>query len=286
MGMRSARALALGLGFAALLQPELAHGDDVSPTLAALEREQTALFERVAPSVVFIASPSGFGSGFFVSDRGHVLTNRHVVQGVDAVRVVMHDGRKLGGKVVARGAGGLDVALVKLDVTGTPPLRIVSSNAARIGGWVGSVGHGRGGIWTFSAGLISNLWGDARRSGVMQTQIPLNPGASGGPIFDRTGAVVGIVTAGVVDAQAINFAIRSDTAVGGLGELCQLTECMLVDAPPGAAVQLDGHFVGNGPRLALLVGKGDHVLSTVLGGRRTRRTVHWPQERAVDLRER
>lgn len=65
-------------------------------------------------------------------------------------------------------------------------------------------------------------------------------------VFDRTGAVIGIVTAGIVDAQAINFAIRTDTAVQGLGALCQLSECMLVETERGAAVQLDGHFVGKG----------------------------------------
>lgn len=257
---------------------------DPSPTLAALEREQTALYTKIAPSVVFISSAAGFGSGFFVSERGHILTNRHVVEGIDTVRVVTHDGRKIDGKVVARGDDGLDVALIKIDATETPRLQIISSNDVPIGAWVGSVGHGRGGIWTFSSGLVSNLWGDARTHGVLQTQIPLNPGASGGPVFDRTGAVIGIVTAGIVDAQAINFAIRTDTAVQGLGALCQLSECMLVETERGAAVQLDGHFVGKGPRLALLPSAGAHLLSTIIDGKRIRHEVSWPRERTVDLR--
>jgi serine protease Do len=272
-------ALTLGLGAA----PSATAGEK-APTLAAIEREQTQLFSRIAPSVVFIAGPQGFGSGFFVSERGHVLTNRHVVEGLDSVRVVTHEGRRLAGKVVARGDDGLDLAIVKVAAEHTPALSLASSKEVPIGTWVGSVGHGRGGIWTLSTGLVSNLWGDTRKHGVLQTQIPLNPGASGGPVFDRRGAVIGIVTAGVADAQAINFAIRTDTAVQGMPYLRSLTDCLIVEAEPGASVQVDGHYVGKGPRLALLLPAGEHVVSTLAGGRRIKRTVELPRERTVDLR--
>ena len=257
---------------------------EAESTLAAIEREQSALFEAIAPSVVFIAAPDGFGSGFFVSERGHVLTNRHVVAGLDTVRVVTHDGRTLKGKVVARGEDGLDVAIVKVPVERTPALRLASSNEVSIGAWVGSVGHGRGGIWTLSTGSVSNLWGDTRKHGLLQTQIPLNPGASGGPVFDRRGMVIGIVTAGVSDADAINFAIRSDTATQGLPYLRSLVDCLVVETAPGASVQVDGVFVGKGPELVLMLPAGKHVVSTIAGQRRIKRTVELPRQRRVDLR--
>lgn len=258
---------------------------DIS-VLGAIEREQTALFQRVAPSVVFIAGADGFGSGFFVSNRGHILTNRHVVEGMKEVRVVTHDGRRFKGKVVAQGDDGLDLAVVKIAAKRTPPITMVSSQGSPIGSWVGSVGHGRGGIWTLSTGSVSNAWGNANTGGVLQTQIPLNPGGSGGPVFDRYGRVIGIVTAGLSDAQAINFAIRTDTAIQRLPYLRSFVDCVVVEAEAGAAIQVDGHFVGKGPSMALFVEPGQHTFSAVHQGRRHKRKADVPRQRIVNLRAR
>ena len=276
------RLLALALASALLGPPAVGAAEE--SVLCQIERRHAELFAAVAPSVVFIATADGFGSGFFVSERGHVLTNRHVVQGVDTVEVVTESGDRLEGKVVARGAKGLDLAIVKVPRKNTPPLRLVSSRKVAIGTWVGSVGHGRGGIWTLSTGFVSNVWGSTREHGVLQTQIPLNPGASGGPVFDRHGRVVGIVNAGIADAQAINFAIRSDVAVDKLEYLRSLTDCLTVEAPKGSSIQIDGKFVGKGPELAILLEPGEHVVSTVVGRRRIKRKVEVPRQRSVTLR--
>ena len=276
------RLLSLAVATALIGAPSVGTAED--SVLGEIERRHAELFEAVAPSVVFIATADGFGSGFFVSERGHVLTNRHVVQGVDTVEVVTEDGDRLQGKVVARGKKGLDLAIVKVQRKNTPPLHLASSRKVAIGTWVGSVGHGRGGIWTLSTGLVSNVWGSTREHGVLQTQIPLNPGASGGPVFDRQGRVVGIVTAGIADAQAINFAIRSDVAVDKLEYLRSLTDCLTVEAPEGASIQVDGKFVGKGPEVAVLLDPGSHVVSTVVGRRRVKRKVDVPRQRSVALR--
>src|SRR5579863_6901477 len=73
--------------------------------LAGVEAEQQALFDAVSPSVVFIATANGFGSGFFVGDDGLVLTSAHVVGGHDGVKVVLADGRRVEGRVIERAAG-------------------------------------------------------------------------------------------------------------------------------------------------------------------------------------
>ena len=265
-----------------LAGPSPAQPPDPTDVLGRIEDAHHALFERIAPGVVFVRTHEGFGSGFFVSDHGHILTNRHVVAGADVVDVVAFDGTTYRGTVVDRGERDLDVAIVKIDARDTKALTIASSRDVDVGTWVGSVGHGRGGIWTLSTGTVSNAYGDADQ-GVLQTQIPLNPGASGGPVFDRHGHVVAIVTAGVTDAQAMNFAIRTDTAVTGLPYLRSLTDCLVVDAPTGTKVFVDGVLFGTGDEHALLLRPGRHEVTALVRGRRIRRTVDFPADRRVSF---
>ena len=250
--------------------------------LAALEREQQALFERAAPAVAFLASKEGFGSAFFVAD-GLLLTNAHVVRGRDRVRVVLHDGRRLDGEVVERGAGELDLALVRVPVTDHPRLRLAGNDALRVGSWVASIGHGLGGVWTFTTGMVSNIYPFASEKPVIQTQVPLNPGNSGGPLLDRQGRVVGVVTAGVEGASALNFAIRADVALRSLEALEPHCACLVVRAPRGVAVFVDGASVGQGPRVAVALPPGRHDVFAVVGGRMRRQAVDFPAVRRVEL---
>lgn len=272
--------LSLAVTTAAPSSPPAAPETDV---LAQVEAAHAALFNEVAPSVVFIRTSDGFGSGFFVSDRGHILTNHHVVGDNATVDVVTHAGVAKRGKVVARGEDGLDLAVVKIDAKNTAPLPLASSRDVPIGGWVGSVGHGRGGIWTLSTGFVSNSYGSSADTGVLQTQIPLNPGASGGPVFDRRGRVVAVVTAGIEQAQAINFAIRSDAAVQGVPYLRSLTDCLVVDAPAKSTIFVDGQLVGRRPQHALLLPPGRHQVSVLVGAKRHRRTIDFPRQRRVSF---
>ncbi|MGH1344943.1 MAG: S1C family serine protease [Nannocystales bacterium] len=253
-----------------------------TPTLDALERETTGLFDRVAPSVVLVETRDGFGSGFFVSPLGHIVTNRHVVGHASEVKVRLQDGRRMVGKVLARGSGGVDVALIKVSAKNTPALAFSSTRSVRIGTWAGSVGHGRGGVWTLTTGLISNAHG-ARDRGVLQTQIPLNPGSSGGPVFDRHGRVVGIVVSGMVDSDAINFAITPETALAALSKLRPLTNCLTIKAPVGASVFVRGARVGTGPVVTVVAEPGDYRVEVDGAGGRKQRTVTFPDVRLVSL---
>ncbi|MEM9454950.1 MAG: serine protease [Myxococcota bacterium] len=253
-----------------------------TPSLEAIEHETTALFDRVAPSVVLIETPDGFGSGFFVSPLGHILTNRHVVDSRRQVKVRLLDGRRLVGKVVARGTAGVDLAVVKVSAKRTPALSFASTRSLRIGRWAGSVGHGRGGTWTLTTGMVSNAHG-SRERGVLQTQIPLNPGASGGPVFDRRGRVIGIVASGLIDSDAINFAITPETALASLPMLCPLTNCLTVHAPEGASIFVEGNRVGTGPAVSLVAEPGRYRVEVDSKGRRRERTVSFPAVRSVSF---
>jgi len=252
--------------------------------IAAVEHHQQKLFSRVAPSVVYISSRGGFGSGFFINRSGLVLTNAHVVQDQDEVDVVLHDGTRTRGKVVERAKDDIDLALVQLPVKETTALTLGGLEQLRVGSWVASVGHGMGGIWTLNTGMVSNVYADGVKHPVFQTQIPLNPGNSGGPVLDREGRVVGVVTKGMADSNAINFAIRSDVAIRSLSGLSSLGASLLIETAKGVPVFVDGKMVGEGPRIRVQLDPGDHEVFAVLRGKLRKRKISFPEVQRVRLR--
>jgi serine protease Do len=257
-----------------------------SDAVASLENHQQGLYERTAPAVVFISNQVGFGSGFIVREDGLILTNAHVVGKRDEVDVVRLDGTTVKGKVIEK-ADKLDLALVDIPGNGMPTLPMAADpDAVRVGAWAASVGHGRGGIWTFTTGMVTNRYLDDGVT-VFQTQLPVNPGNSGnsgGPIVDRSGTVIGIVTAGMVDAQAINFAIPAFEAVRALDKMDGACQCLTVRAPAGAAVFVDGAMVGTGPTVRVPTTPGEHEVFAIIGGKKVDRTASWPDKPEVELK--
>lgn len=281
---RAATVLGFLAGLLCIFASQTARAQTDTDPLAQIERRQQALFERVAPSVVYIVTQEGIGSGFFVGTSGLVLTNAHVVGKRDRVDVVLHDGRKVVGRVTERARDDVDLALIQLPLQGTPPLSL-SVSRLRVGMWVASVGHGLGGSWTFTTGMISNIYALEDKGSVFQTQIPLNPGNSGGPIFDRAGQVVGIVTAGMGSANSINFGIRSETALASLGKLdAAACRCLVILAPRNVPIFVNGKTAGAGPRLLLPAEPREYEVFAVVGGQMRKRKVTYPRERQVDLR--
>jgi S1-C subfamily serine protease len=251
--------------------------------LADLEVQQQSLFERVAPSVVFISRGDAFGSGFFVNAEGLILTNAHVVRGRQKVEVVLHDGRRVEGAVVELGENDTDVALVQVPLKGTPTMPQGGVSDVRVGSWVAAVGHGRGAVWTFNTGMVSNIYTDGAERPVFQTQIPLNPGNSGGPIVDRQGRVIGIVTAGITDASSINFGIGMEVARRALPRLATACNCLVVKAPAGVPIFVDGKMIGTGPRQVLPAESRTYEVFAVIDGQMRKVAVAFPAEREVDL---
>lgn len=275
------RLAVLGLLASVLLAPAVRAEED---PLQALERRQQEIFERVGPAVAFVSTEDGFGSGFFVNPAGLLLTNDHVVRKAQTVQVVLWDGRQLRGQVVERAAGDIDLALVQVPVSGVRWLPLHPESDLRIGAWVAAVGHGAGAIWTFTTGMVSNIYPLGADRPVFQTQIPLNRGNSGGPVVDRLGRVVGVVTAAKTDAPSINFAIHSDVALRSLRRLADVGPCLTIRAPAGVPVFLDGAMKGMGPRLVVLAVPGTHEVFAVIGGRMSKATVHFPDTRLVELK--
>jgi serine protease Do len=275
--------LPMGILVAALAAPAV-RVEPVAPRdpLAELEAAQQQIFMRLAPSVVFIHTKTGFGSGFIVSRDGLVLTNAHVVDDEKTVAVVTHDGQKLVGMVLEK-AKKADLALIQLPLARTVPIPLGDSENLRVGAWAAAIGHGRGGIWTFNTGMVSNIYPLESGRPVFQTQIPLNPGASGGPILDRKGRAIGVVTAGMTDAESINFGIKIDVALQELKPLAARCECLVVVAPAGVPVFIDGVMRGTGPRVVTPVEVGAHEVVVVVKDQRRRFSLQFPEQRNVTI---
>lgn len=160
----------------------------------------------------------GTGSGFLLDTNGHILTNAHVVEGTQQVRVALTDGRSFEGRVL--GSDPLtDVAVVKIDATNLPTVAIGDSNQLKPGEWAIAIGNPLGLDSTVTAGIISatgrsssDIGVPDKRVGFIQTDAAINPGNSGGPLVNATGEVVGMNTAIISGAQGLGFAIPIETA--------------------------------------------------------------------------
>ena len=254
---------------------------------APFEREERYLqsfFRKYAPSVVFIARGDAFGSGFFVTDDGLIVTNAHVVEDVKEVDVVLHDGTILKGRVIERGRDDIDVALVRIDRKKTPKLSLAGFSELRVGSWVASIGHGAGAIWSLNTGIVSNIYPSGHAKPVFQTQIPLNPGSSGGPILARDGRVVGIVFAGQLEANNLNFGIKGDVIITALNGLMGHGDCLTVSAPVGVPIFVNGRTVGKGPTAAYCGKPGTLDVFAVIGGKMVKKRVVYPKTKKLDLK--
>jgi S1-C subfamily serine protease len=180
-------------------------------------------FERVSPAVVHITAidsegrSRGIGSGVVFTPDGYLLTNNHVVAGAARLVASMPDGHQIEAMPVGYDPA-TDLAVLRLAAGGLPFAEFSSSARLRVGQLVVAIGNPLGFQATVTAGIVSAL-GRSLRSpsgrlidSVIQTDAPLNPGNSGGPLVDGNGRVVGINTAMIGAAQGICFAIGIDTA--------------------------------------------------------------------------
>jgi len=165
-----------------------------------------------------IPEQRGTGSGFIISSDGIIMTNAHVVEDSDELIVRLTDKREFSGKVLGSDKK-TDIAIVKIDAKDLPVLRIGDSNQLKVGEWVAAIGSPFGVDNTVTAGIVSALSRDLPSDQYVpfiQTDVAVNPGNSGGPLFNMKGEVVGInsqifSTSG--GFMGLSFAIPIDLAM-------------------------------------------------------------------------
>ena len=211
-------------------------GAPSAPSDAALlddySRVVSDVVERVGPSVVRVdvrkqGRSAGSGSGVIIASDGLALTNSHVVQGSRTVNLITLEGRDLQARVLGDDPD-TDLALLRVEADVSLPAAKLGDSAKLKRGQIAiAIGNPLGFDATVTAGVVSALGRSLQsRTGrmiedVVQTDAPLNPGNSGGPLVSSTGEVIGINTAVIMGAQGICFAVASNTASFVAGEIAR-----------------------------------------------------------------
>lgn len=160
----------------------------------------------------------GLGSGFIVSSDGYILTNAHVVDGANVVTVKLTDKREYRAKVVGADKQS-DVAVLKIDAKNLPIVKIGDPNGSKVGQWVVAIGSPYGFDNTVTSGIISaksRSLPNENYTPFIQTDVPVNPGNSGGPLFNLQGEVIGInsmIYSQTGGFQGLSFAIPINEAI-------------------------------------------------------------------------
>lgn len=215
-------------------------GNDGNKIVTPEEGDIASVVEKVGPSVVSIVTTAnagplsgrgvqqeGAGTGIIVGKDGYILTNKHVIDGAQTMKVILSDGMTHE-NVRLLGTDPLnDIAFLKVDgVSNLPTVPLGDSTSIRVGQRVVAIGNSLGQYQnTVTSGIISGVGrpisaqsGDTVESltDLLQTDAAINPGNSGGPLLNLSGQVIGINTAIVEDAQGIGFAIPINSTKGML----------------------------------------------------------------------
>ena len=228
----------LGIKPSRFMQPKVGIRPVVQPIgdLGADERSNMQIFEQTAPSVTYITNkrfqkgffsfnvmevPQGTGSGFLWDDKGHIVTNNHVIHEADEIEVKMQNGKRYEASVVGKDPDH-DLAVLQINAMNLniAPLMIGSSNDLRVGQKVLAIGNPFGLDSTLTTGIISALGRTIQSMtkryihNVIQTDAAINPGNSGGPLLDSFGRLIGVNTAIMSPSgtySGVGFAVPVDT---------------------------------------------------------------------------
>ena len=242
----------------------------------------------------------GVGSGVIVSDDGYILTNNHVIEGSDAIKVTLSNGKEYDAELVGRDdaqseVGGSDLAVIKIDAEALPVLPFGDSDALEVGEWVVAIGTPLNYSQTVTRGIVSAKgrtgFGDYGR--FIQTDAPINQGNSGGALINIRGELVGIntliATNSIVRGNiGIGFSIPSNLAQQILPQLiengkvergwlgirmepvsAELAEEMNLDTPRGVHVKVVGT---KSPAQKAGIQVGDVILT--FNGKQVQDTIH------------
>ena len=185
-------------------------------------------FKRLQPSQSDLVEPGddeyNFGSGFLISSDGYILTNTHVLSGMNSIKVVLNNRREYTARLVGSDTQ-TDIALLKIDAQGLPTVKIGDPKTLRVGEWVAAIGAPFGFDNSVTAGIVSakgRSLPNENYTPFIQTDVAINPGNSGGPLFNLRGQVVGVnsqIYSQSGGFMGISFAIPIDVAMNVADQL-------------------------------------------------------------------
>lgn len=162
------------------------------------------------------------GSGFIIDKQGYIVTNNHVIENADDIRVQLKGGKEFDAEIIGRDPN-TDLALIKVKTDeDLPMVKLGNSESLKVGEWVMAIGNPFGLEHTVTTGIVSakgRVIGSGPYDDFIQTDASINPGNSGGPLLDMSGEVVGINTAIVAGGQGIGFAVPVDLAKNVIKQL-------------------------------------------------------------------
>ena len=179
---------------------------------------------KVKPSVVGIVTESGFGSGFFISTDGYILTNAHVVNKAQTI-TVYDSNEKTYNATIAGSDNQTDIAVIKIEGENFPAVEIGDSDVLALGETVVAIGNPRSMelYATVTSGIVSGLDRTISVEGVdfklIQTDASINSGNSGGALINHFGQVIGVTNAKFANSEGLGFAIPANTAIPIVNEL-------------------------------------------------------------------
>ena len=185
-------------------------------------------FKRLQPNQADLVEPGddeyNFGSGFLISSDGYILTNTHVLSGMNSIKVVLNNRREYTARLVGSDTQ-TDIALLKIDAQGLPTVKIGNPKTLRVGEWVAAIGAPFGFDNSVTAGIVSakgRSLPNENYTPFIQTDVAINPGNSGGPLFNLRGQVVGVnsqIYSQSGGFMGISFAIPIDVAMNVADQL-------------------------------------------------------------------
>lgn len=174
-------------------------------------KDFSSIIDDVLQSVVSVGTNKGLGSGAVIDDRGFIVTNYHVVEGANIIRVLDY-GNNVYDAALAGYNKTLDVAVLKIDAS-LKKLRFGDSDDVKVGERVIALGNPAGLSFTVTEGIVSAVHrkGPNNLEIYLQTDVPINPGNSGGPLVDANSRIVGLNNFKVGGFESLGFAIESNT---------------------------------------------------------------------------
>ena len=179
----------------------------------------SAIIEDAVKKVVSIGTDTSAGTGFVVGDGSYIVTNHHVISGANTINVLTYDDKVLPAQIIGSDSVA-DIALLKINEK-LSPFEFASSDEVTVGEKIIAIGNPLGLSFSVSEGIVSavNRAGPNQLEDYIQTDTPLNPGNSGGPLINKFGKVIGVANFKVGDAEALGFALESDVAQEKINEI-------------------------------------------------------------------